>query len=354
MIEPYDKMEKKLIEKYFLGKCTPKEEKLVKAWLETMKEDFYDLSIIEEDWYKFDIENEQNKEWDPNPTLSRLRQEINKEKSSKHIHLKQSYPKEDISKNKTKVSAIAATLTLFLTVGIFFYWKTSIQEQDSLASNAIETPLVTKSTKSGERSILKLSDGTVVKLNANSSITFKKQFENDKRQVKLSGEAFFEVAHDSLRPFEVLTNDLKKTVLGTTFNVKAYPNQSETMVSLLEGKVEVSDMENRAEERNSVVLSPLQELLYNRQNAEMRTKPLDKDKIAWKYGILIFKSATIDEIAATLESWYGVKVLYPKNRYNSLRFTGKFDNKTLRHVMEGIRLTAHFKFELEGKKLKIE
>src|SRR5690606_5078196 len=151
-----------------------------------------------------------------------------------------------------------------------------------------------------------LPDGTQVKLNSSSSIKYPEQFSEDLREVFLKGEAFFEVKHDQQRPFIVHSGDLKIQVLGTSFNVRDYGDETETRVALVTGKVRIDPQSDTS---SSLVLEPAQMAVFNRENRSLQKKPFDfKTEIGWKEGVLIFSNTTLAEAFDKIERWYGVEI----------------------------------------------
>ena len=185
-------------------------------------------------------------------------------------------------------AGIAASILLLLSVAYIFYQNTS-------GYQAVEQPLamIEKSTKMGEKSTFRLPDGTKVSLNSGSSLVFPEHFDENGRTVMLKGEAFFDVKRDERRPFTVTSEKLLITVLGTSFNVKAYPEEDEKQVWVASGKVKVENNRNgeKDSEVKSVLLDPNQGIIFDPQTLSFEKKTLDiGNMIAWKDGWLIFES----------------------------------------------------------------
>src|SRR5690606_29482664 len=144
----------------------------------------------------------------------------------------------------------------------------------------------------GEKSNLTLQDGSKVILNSGSSLRYIKNFETDQRQLVLKGEAYFEVAKDSLRPFRVETGYITTTALGTSFNIKAYDNE-QLDISLLTGLVEIDVKKDQPEK---VYLVPGEALSFNVEKQKFRKQGFDEDKLLdWTQKTIIFDHATIVE-----------------------------------------------------------
>ncbi len=150
-----------------------------------------------------------------------------------------------------------------------------------------------------------LSDGTKVWLNAASKIEFPASFEDHTRIVRTRGEVYFEVAHDETRPFVVKTEDHRVKVLGTHFNIKQYSNDTEKVVTLLEGAVEVSDLA----EQSKHILKPAQQFVQTTNKyPQIRQLANPETTIAWKEGTFYFEDADAQDIIKELERWYPVKI----------------------------------------------
>ncbi|SFW33474.1 FecR family protein [Chitinophaga sancti] len=167
---------------------------------------------------------------------------------------------------------------------------------------------------------LALSDGTEVWLNATSKLRFPFAFNGDKREVYLEGEAYFNVAKKDGQPFIVHTAHSDITVLGTSFNVNAYGKEI-TTTSLVTGKVltKFGDRE--------VILKPGQEVAFNTEN-KYSVNTFDTDEVlAWMRGLYVFHNTSLDHIAAVIERWYGVKVVFDDPTIAGKKFTGGLEKQ---------------------------
>ncbi len=219
--------------------------------------------------------------------------------------------------------------------------------------HSVSNQLITKRNSNGQKSDLHLSDGSRVFLNSGSEIQFFENFAKNNREVKLKGEAYFEVAHDPKKPFIVVTDKLSVRALGTSFNVKAFGETNDVAVSLVEGKVEVSLSENVNEEKS--VLTPGEGLVFNGNDLSIKKLQFDPAMtLAWKSGILKFKDASWNEIENTLTRWYGVEFTIHHAPKRESPFTGEFDNLSLQLVLESLSFTKSFDYQIQGKKVEIK
>lgn len=242
--------------------------------------------------------------------------------------------------------AIAAVVA-----GIFigFYWIIAEQfaEQNQPTSAALS--LVTKESPIGQKMQIALPDGSLVWLNAGSQIQFYPEFTTESRVVHLQGEAFFSIERDSLRPFIVLTEQLKTTALGTSFNVRAYPDETFTEVALTTGQVAVVARDSIAAP-DSLTLS-LGELATSRTDDQSLTKSTftTAQKTGWKDGIIHFDQAEFSQVIRTLERWYGVQIQYNRLPKQDWRFSGEFENDYLSNVLAVIGYTEAFTYRINQK-----
>ncbi len=162
-----------------------------------------------------------------------------------------------------------------------------------------------------------LSDGTKVWMNAASYLRYPVQFASGSRVVYVSGEVCLEVAKDARRPFAVVTDGLRIEVLGTSFNVRAYPHEAETKVTLAEGKVAA-----RVGEKD-YTLAPGNQLCVGKTSGEVKVQPVDVgDVLSWKRGLYVFKKCSLAEVASTLQCWYDVEIILTGEAVARTTYTG--------------------------------
>ena len=180
---------------------------------------------------------------------------------------------------------------------------------------------LTVNNPSGKIRLIRLPDGSTVSLNANSTLQYAKDFERN-RSLELKGEGYFNVTHDPSHPFMVKAGDLQTTVLGTSFNIKAYPSLVNTTISLVTGRVRVTH-----ESKELGLLLPSKQLTYDRLKQTAIVAIIDTSKVtSWTKGKLQFEGEKFSEIAAALENWYGVKIVLSNPGIASCRYYMTFDN----------------------------
>ena len=206
----------------------------------------------------------------------------------------------------------------------------------------------TVSTPRGGQYQIVLSDGSKVWLNAASSIRFPTAFSGSLREVELTGEAYFEVAKNKEKPFQVKVRDMKIAVLGTHFNVKAYEDEAETKTSLLEGSVKI------IQGKEVGLLKPGQQAVINFKDDKVKIATADMvEVIAWKNGLFRFEGANIETIMREIGRWYDVEIVYA-GKVPMRRFEGKINrNAGLSEVLRILEL-SNVKFSIAGKKIIVQ
>jgi transmembrane sensor len=183
------------------------------------------------------------------------------------------------------------------------------------------TSYITVTNPSGKIQFVRLPDSSSVWLNASTTLRYTKKFTSN-RSIQLDGEAYFDVTHDPEHPFTIATGDVQTTVLGTSFNIKAYQSNT-TTVSLITGKLRVE-----SGSKELAILTPLEQLQFDRSNKIATASSLDTNTVlAWKKGILSFQGQTLADITEVLERWYSVKISFSTPGTEKCRYYMSFDNK---------------------------
>jgi len=271
---------------------------------------------------------------------------------------------------------VGAVSMLLLLAGIAFLVDRRAPGTTPAASLARSVPAANEiRTANGFRTHLTLPDGTLVWLNAGSRLTYGKNFNRSRREVSLTGEAFFDVAKNDQKPFLIHTNRIDIQVLGTSFNVKSYPSENTTEATLIRGSIEVS-IKDRPSER--IILKPNQKLVVGsddslQQAARPRRvapagpgEPLVSIRqptyeratgaiieTAWVNDKLTFRQETFGELARQMERWYGVNIRFDDPAMEQLEFTGSFKQETVEQAFEALRLTARFDYRIEANQITI-
>lgn len=238
---------------------------------------------------------------------------IGKQKYDRFVHQKQNRILRKLWLGR--ISYAAAILILVVSSSLLTLWYTQNEEVAFVANemNTLYTP-------AGQRACLVLQDGTEVWLNAKSKLVYPAQFTGEERRVKVEGEAFFNVAKDSVKPFIVSAMDVDMKVLGTQFNVYCYPDAGYVETSLLEGSVRVFFS---GKEKEGILLKPDQQVTA--ANGKMVVKPIKlNDHFLWRDGVYAFENEPLIDILKKLELYYDVKIVVEDTSMFNETYTGKF------------------------------
>ena len=228
------------------------------------------------------------------------------------------------------------------TLGKLVY-NTVQEEVEEVSYHKIVVP------RGGEYTV-ELNDGTRVRLNADSELRFPVKFVGNERKVFLKGEAYFEVERDTSRPFRVdVHGDAIIEVLGTEFNVNAYPENAEIFATLVLGKVRVADLQTDS----TVVLLPNQQAALS--GAGINVKEVNpEDFISWINGRFYFEKMPLEEILIQLGRWYDLQVFWANEELKSYEFTGAiWRDNTIRQTLDMIEKTTDVCFTVSGRTVTV-
>lgn len=238
-----------------------------------------------------------------------------------------------------------------------FYWSWAASIAVLLVCGTYFTTILTRKPtldtwfifNSGRQSVdsLMLSDGTSVMLNSDSRLTYPKTFGN-KREVLLSGQAFFKVHHDAQHPFTVKTRDMNVTALGTQFEVFSYEHDKTIETTLLQGKVRVDTRNpNHPGVMDEHILYPNEKLTYNRNGMVIIEKVNADNYLAWRNGgRLSFRDTPLADILPRLEKWYEQKITCSPDIASHYRFTFTIHNESLDMILNMISASTSLKYKL--------
>ncbi|HMI01688.1 MAG TPA: FecR domain-containing protein [Pedobacter sp.] len=385
---------KSLIEKYQSGLCSPEEKAIVENWLTFGEATDLDLSEAE-----------------LNADLTELRQRVIGT-DRKTVKL---WPKIAVAASRSKFGtsliAAAAVAVVVFGAGLFYFGgdnrlepvKTAVANDiapgkngatitlangkmiqlsdaksgvvvgkdlkydDGTALSGLQPSLpggersmaLTASTAKGQTYQFTLPDGTKVWLNADSKLEFPSNFVNSKtRNVKLSGEGYFEVAKDKTHPFMVATDKQEVEVLGTHFNINAYKDEDNTKTTLLEGSVRVYNLPEPGKDYETladrmVLLKPNQQSVLAGSNRLAVTDIDPEAAVAWKNNKFMFDSQSITDIMRMVSRWYNVEVIYT-GELPTDKFWGsvsRFDNVS--KVLKALESTNNVHFKIEGRRIYV-
>jgi transmembrane sensor len=280
--------------------------------------------------------------------------------------------KETLTINNHKIRRIAlhiaASFLLPVAVGYgTFYILQKNTKPEPMVFNEITAPL-------GSKTSIQLSDGTKVWLNSGSKLKIPQKFEGNYREVTLSGEAFFDVKKDPNKPFLVRTSKLNIKVLGTTFNVKAYPEEGTIETTLVKGLVTITKTNSNLNSQDATYLKPNQRATFVKETGNLVLAETEKklvkqevkikqDKkreekmlfiknidtepfVAWKDDKLVFKYEDFESLCIKLQRWYGVEINIKSEDLKKYHYTGVLQRETINDVIKILKLTMPIRYEI--------
>jgi ferric-dicitrate binding protein FerR (iron transport regulator) len=318
-----------LATKYLSKEASNEEKTSFYNYLE--KDEYYNLfTHLKDEWEKagmLQVESEFNIE----SGIEKLTQKIKKVEPSFSFDHKKNRTQRRLLFNPTFLK-YAASIAFLLVLVTGTLYVSGIFKQKPVVITWNE-----KQTVMGEKWIVTLLDGSRVTLNADSKLKYPTHFGEKLREVYLEGEAFFEVQHDSSRPFIVHSGNLSTTVLGTKFNVSAFPAEKNIAVSLVEGKVRVAKEEPGAVE-GIVILQPKQQLIYDKEKEISTFDQFDEQKaIGWKDNVLVFQKEPFNNVLVKLERAYGIKFELTDQSFSNRKITANFQNESLWTISETLK-----------------
>ncbi|MNK43837.1 fec operon regulator FecR [compost metagenome] len=298
------------IKNFLEGKYSPKGQEMWNKWYDRTDDFFDNMEMVQSD-------------------RSKLKKELRQIKNTSKV-ISLTY----------KNWAIAASLILLIGLSVFFYQT----------SNAVESKQF--AVKLGEHAKIELSDGTQIWLNAGSVLKYPAVFKGDTREVYLSGEAFFDVAKDKKHPFIIHTNKMDTKVLGTSFNVQAYPDQTTQEVSVATGRVNVK---STVTEEN-VYVTPGQKVVFKSQDNKLQAfKDIPVNAISlWRKNIMVFEETPLPEVVATINRNYNVSIEVKNKNLNALKISAYFKELPADQVIGLVCNIINAQYKMDSGVYKIE
>jgi ferric-dicitrate binding protein FerR (iron transport regulator) len=313
-----------LLQKYKAGQCTPEETARIKTWFDS----FDDLSE--------NLSAEDAQQAADEAAYQAIFKLFGTGKAQQH----------DNRKSGMFNTLLRIAACLLIGWGIYFavvYFKRP--------ANTLVT-YTTYSTQKGERKTITLPDGSAVNLNAASTIQVASDFGISNRKVLLLGEAFFQVSKDKSRPFIIKTNKIQTRVVGTSFNINAYPDENTISVAVNTGKVQVEKEENNENALIGKDLTHNHLLVYNTKTNTYRHTLTDASLLsAWRVNKLIFNKVSITEIAHILERTYNISIQLTGKPKRTGLYTVIFDNYSLDKILPLLTDLTGATYQLEKKHL---
>lgn len=241
-----------------------------------------------------------------------------------------------------RVAAAVAMLVIFTGVG----YIVGGHNLRTLADVKVEAPF-------GSKTKMYLPDGTLVWLNAGSILSYNQEFGVDNRKIELVGEGYFEVTKNKALPFDVKTNEMTVRVLGTKFNYRNYADEDEASVTLIEGKVYLSD---NSSDTIGYTLAPNQQAVFDKNNKNIAINTVKATYSSdWTKGLISFDEEKLGNIARELERLYNVKISIADDSLLNYRFYGNFTRteQSIEDVLDVLASTNKLKYEQKGRSITL-
>lgn len=312
-----------LIVRMFSGEASPEDKKKIEAWLRKSQDNrdfFNDLEAI---WSGTEENTDESYYVD-----EAIRKFIERTRSS-----------NEKNKNKSLVKSILRYAAIFVFIlAIPFTWllvRNSVPVTDSTTTVMCEH---------GDKTSIILPDNSKVWLNSGSQITFSNNFEKGSRSVFLEGEAYFDVMKNPDNPFFVNTPGMNVKVLGTQFNLKAYPDEETVSVTLVAGSLQVSNSEETA------MVTPGQKLLYEKANHSLTIDNLTDlaSETEWTNGRLVFRNESLEELELKLERWFDVEIEFADETVRTRRFSATLERESILEVISCFGNSQYVDYQVKG------
>ena len=316
-----------LLIRLFSGEADLNEKKRIADWLDLSAENKKLYSDLREIWLSSGIETNADN-YDLESAILKFRDRINKDQNIQRKQI-----------NLDRFLKYAAILALALLLPFSYYMGTRNNSDDSIT---------TISCAYGDKSSIVLPDSSRVWLNSGSKLIFSSNFKNG-RKVSLEGEAFFDVSKDKNHPFQVKTADVQIEVLGTKFNLKAYPDEKLVSTTLVEGSVNISSL------YGSALMKPDQKLVFDKGSKKMVVQALTDTapETEWKDGRFVFRNESLAELKPKLERWFDVDIVFGDEQVKNRRFTGVLGRESILEAVSYFDRSNYVSCSIQGNEIII-
>lgn len=322
-------MKKELFIKYLNNKCTETELGEVLRWVNTDALNEEGRSWISEDWNSYQETGNLEDEKKYTVIFDKIQEKIDRSSEKSNLKTSKTITLSVVANWITKVAAV-----LLIPVLTFLFYTLSEKKNvsDQYANLTVDSLEVI--APMGSRTVVQLSDGSVVHLNYGSKIKYPQFFSGDTRKVFLTGEGFFKVAHNPEKPFIVKAGNLNIKAVGTTFNVLAYPDNDVIETTLVNGKVILEQIKLNEKTKVIGTMTPGQHVEYNAQSGDISNTEGKVEKyISWTEGKLIFEDAPILQVAERLSRMFNVD-FQVKDEIKDYVYTVTLEDESLSQILD--------------------
>lgn len=248
------------------------------------------------------------------------------------------FKRHDASRTLHTLWGVAAAVCLVVVGALIGY---------TTAQHNIDVQTYEVVAERGQQSTLTLPDGSYVKLNSESSLTYTSDFNTSNRALTLSGEAYFEVAPNKKIPFVVMTNEMEVKALGTKFNVRAYNDEAHIVATLVEGKIQASTS------TQNIIISPNMASVFNRNTNTLSIRRVTdvEHAIPWLKNEIVFSGETLAQVAKILERLYDVEIEFENEEITSYEYHGLVRNNALSNILSLIVESSPVEYSQHGNQI---
>lgn len=328
------KITPEIITRYHLGQCSPEEKRVVELWLDTGIGEDIDLNTT------LPAETEER-------SGKIIRQSLKKkleESKDAELNAREALP---LWKTASRYAAAVVVLTAFAGLYFFSQGKWPINAGDSAVVNR---SFKTVTAPAGRKARFALPDGSQVQLNGGSTLAFAENFLEGTREVKLEGEAYFDVARREDLPFIIHTPSSRTEVLGTEFNLVEYTGAGKARLTVTEGKVRFSALKGTSQ---VAILTVGQQAIADTVGKVITSSADNSETLAWMHNTLAFDNEQFPEVARKIERWFGVKVTINREGLRTQRYTGSYENPDLKSLLNSLSHVLDFQYTIEKGNVKL-
>ncbi|MDR0712653.1 MAG: DUF4974 domain-containing protein [Bacteroidales bacterium] len=319
-----------LLAGYFSGNLTAEQTDEVDAWVAASEENRRYLTSMQDIWFS-SLAADMSR-YDSEKAYGRF---LNRKTA-----IDRKTKKPEVKSLVWKIAVAVATLFL---VSYISFKQGNRHFENALTDIVIEAPW-------GSTTKTFLPDGTLAWLNAGTTITYSQGFGIKERDVRLSGEGYFEVARNERLPFNVLTEETSVRVLGTKFNFRNYSDDNEAEISLLEGLILINNIHTG----ENVRIHPDRRVIIDKKNGKMLVSKINADNTAeWINGYVFFDEELLGDIVKKLERSYHVKIIMKTPEMKQLRFYGNFIRKkqSINDILDAMASTGKLKYHIQNSEI---
>lgn len=334
----------KLLVRYLADNCTDEELQAIESWKQNDIQNRKLLEEYESLWKKSAVDNSNKRgQFDAKQGWQLLNEKIERNNSALHQSKKTSYSKLKNQSFKYRLISAAAIFLAIILIGFYAYqsWNPSGAKRQKPSMQII-------ATDNGQRTHITLSDETHILLNADSKLRVPAVFKQNKREVFLQGQAYFNVTENANRPFIIHTNGTTIRVLGTSFAISSYPKDHSVQVVVKKGRVVFKT--DRQTQSTSTILTANEVGRYSEQTQTILTQTVQNLNfyLGWIEGRLNFEQTPMTEVAVSLERRYDIKVKFKNKEIKKMALTAHLQSKRIRNVLDVIAISLQIEYKLKN------